>query len=130
MSIKNHIAIKGIARSICTKVPMIGTLIFLATAKYTYASAFSFDIIGTLSYVQTLLMHVGPLLSALLFIIAGIFYAIGQLFPSYQRASFHTTAIDIIIGAIIVAVLSVASNGFALASTHLLSNMTNMTNIT
>jgi hypothetical protein len=124
MSIIKEIRIKAAARSACTKIPLIGMLTILATAKYTYASAFTFDIIGTLSYVQTLLMHVGPLLSALLFIIAGIFYALGQLFPSYQRASFHTTAIDIIIGAIIVAVLSFASNGFALASTHLLSNLT------
>jgi hypothetical protein len=124
MSIIKEIRIKATARSVCTKIPLIGILTILATAKYTYASAFTFDIIGTLSYVQKLLMQVGPILSALLFIIAGIFYALGQLFPSYQRASFHTTAIDIIIGAIIVAVLSFASNGFALASTHLLSNLT------
>ncbi len=124
MSIIKEIRIKATARSVCTKIPLIGMLAFFATAKYTYAAAFTFDIIGTLSYVQTLLMQVGPILSALLFIIAGIFYALGQLFPSYQRASFHTTAIDIIIGAIIVAVLSFASNGFALASTHLLSNLT------
>jgi len=124
MSIIKEIRINGMTRSICPKIPLIGVMTFLATVKYTYAAAFTFDIIGTLSYVQTLLMHVGPLLSALLFIIAGIFYALGQLFPSYQRASFHTTAIDIIIGAIIVAVLSFASNGFALASTHLLSNLT------
>ena len=124
MSIIKEIRIKATARSVCTKIPLIGMLTFFATAKYTYAAAFTFDIIGTLSYVQTLLMQVGPILSALLFIIAGIFYALGQLFPSYQRASFHTTAIDIIIGAIIVAVLSFASNGFALASTHLLSNLT------
>ena len=124
MSIIKEIRIKATARSVCTKIPLIGILTILATAKYTYAAAFTFDIIGTLSYVQKLLMQVGPILSALLFIIAGIFYALGQLFPSYQRASFHTTAIDIIIGAIIVAVLSFASNGFALASTHLLSNLT------
>ncbi len=124
MSINEYLRYNGAFRSVCTKIPFIGIVAFLVSAKYTYATAFSFDIISTLSYVQTLLMHVGPLLSALLFIIAGIFYAIGQLFPSYQRASFHTTAIDIIIGAIIVAVLSVASNGFALASTHLLTNIT------
>lgn len=87
------------------------------------------DIISTLNYVQSLLTHIGPILSAILFIIAGIFYAIGQLFPSHQRASFHTTSGDLILGAIIVAVLSVAANSFALASTHLLSNVT-MTNVT
>ncbi len=85
------------------------------------------DIISTLNYVQGLLTHIGPILSAILFIIAGIFYAIGQLFPSHQRASFHTTSGDLIMGAIIVAVLSVAANSFALASTHLLSNITNVT---
>ncbi|MCL4364784.1 MAG: hypothetical protein M1569_04025 [Candidatus Marsarchaeota archaeon] len=87
----------------------------------------SFDIISTLNYVQALLTHIGPILSAILFIVAGIFYAIGQLFPSHQRASFHTTSGDLIMGAIIVAVLSVAANSFALASTHLLSNVTNIT---
>lgn len=87
----------------------------------------SLDIISTLNYVQLLLMHVGPMISAVLFILAGIFYAIGQLFPSHQRATFHTTAIDMIIGAIIVAVLSVTSNGFAAASAHLLTNVTNVT---
>lgn len=84
----------------------------------------AFDVISTLNYIQGILTRVGPLLSAILFIIAGIFYAIGQLFPSHQRASFHTTAGDMVMGAIIVAVLSVTANGFALASTHLLSNGT------
>jgi hypothetical protein len=87
----------------------------------------SLDIISTLNYIQTLLMHIGPLISAILFVLAGIFYAVGQLFPAYQRATFHTTAIDFIVGAIIVATLSVTSSGFALASTHLLTNITNST---
>ena len=124
MSIMENLRNNNAFKSVCTKVPFLGIITFLSAAKQSGATTFSFDIIGTLTYIQTLLMHIGPLLSALLFIIAGIFYAIGQLFPSYQRASFHTTAIDIIIGAIIVAVLSVASNGFALASTHLLTNIT------
>jgi hypothetical protein len=63
------------------------------------------------------------MLSALLFVIAGIFYALGQLLPPDKRASFHTASINIIIGAIVVAVLAVASNGLALASTQLLSNI-------
>lgn len=84
----------------------------------------SLDIISTLNYIQSLLMHVGPLLSAVLFIIAGIFYALGQLFPAHQRATFHATAVDLIIGAMIVAILSVTSTGFAVASTHLLTNLT------
>jgi hypothetical protein len=104
------------------KIAWIPLVLF--TGK-TFATAFSFDIVGTLSGVQTLLAHLGPVLSAVLFIVAGIFYAIGQLFPATKRANFHSTSIDILIGAIIVAVLSVASNGLALASSHLLVNITN-----
>ena len=104
------------------KIAWIPLVLF--TGK-TFATAFSFDIVGTLSGVQTLLAHLGPVLSAVLFIVAGIFYAIAQLFPATKRANFHSTSIDILIGAIIVAVLSVASNGLALASSHLLVNITN-----
>lgn len=96
-------------------------------AREVYATTFSLDIISTLTNLQNLLAHLGPVLSAVLFIIAGIFYAIGQLFPATRRANFHATAMDILVGAIIVAVLSVASNGLALASTHLLTNITNST---
>ncbi len=88
------------------------------------ASYISFDIVSTLNFVQSILTQIGPILSAVLFILAGIFYAIGQLFPTYKRATFHSASIDIIIGAIIVAVLSVASTGLAVASTHLLTNAT------
>ena len=82
------------------------------------------DIISTLSGVQALMMHIGPLLSAILFTLSGLLYAVGQLFPSHQRANFHTIASDMIMGAVVVGVLSVAANGFAIASTHLLSNST------
>lgn len=105
-------------------VKVIWLLLLLLPGK-TYAVSFSLDIIATLTDIQNLLAHVGPVLSAVLFIVAGIFYAIGQLFPATKRANFHATAIDILVGAIIVAVLSVASNGLALASTHLLANITN-----
>ena|SRR5271157_1156436 len=103
------------------KVALLTTLLFAGKA---YATGFSLDIITTLSYVQNLLAHLGPMLSAVLFIVAGMFYAIGQLLPATKRAAFHTTTVDILMGAIIVAVLSVASNGFAIASTQLLTNMT------
>lgn len=103
------------------KVAVLATLFLSGRA---YASGFSLDIITTLTYVQNLLAHLGPMLSAVLFIVAGMFYAIGQLMPSTKRAAFHTTTVDILMGAIIVAVLSVASNGFAIASTQLLTNVT------
>lgn len=98
----------------------------VALPKLAYAHSFvaAFDIISTLTYIQDILTHIGPIISAIMFIIAGILYALGQLFPSHQRASFHTTAGDMIMGAVIVAVLSVAANSFALASSHLLSNTT------
>ncbi len=100
-------------------IPIIATPVSLFRNMFVLL-----NLIGTLSYIEQLLMHVGPLLSAILFITAGIFYAIGQLFPSYKRATLHTMAIDMIIGAIVVAVLSVTSNGFAIASSTLLTNLT------
>ncbi|MEM0124424.1 MAG: hypothetical protein QXF41_02695 [Candidatus Micrarchaeaceae archaeon] len=96
-------------------------LILISAAALRTANAEG--LMTTLSYVQQLLMHIGPMLSAVLFIVAGIFYAVGQLLPPDKRANFHTTSINIIIGAVVVAVLSVASSGLAVASTHLLSNI-------
>ena len=80
-----------------------------------------------ISFIKDVLSQAGPALSATLFVVAGIFYAIGQILPPEKKANFHTTAINIIIGAIVVGVLSVASNGLATASTHLLSNVTTTT---
>ncbi len=116
---KKHRVYK-VARDILAKVPLFIVLFGMGVVK---GSFFSFDIIATLSYTQQLLMHIGPMLSALLFIVAGIFYAVGQILPPDKRANFHTASINIIIGAIVVAVLSVASNSLALASTHLLANI-------
>ncbi|MGI0141984.1 MAG: hypothetical protein ACREBF_05060 [Candidatus Micrarchaeales archaeon] len=89
------------------------------------SSVFTFNVIATLNSVQQLLTQIGPMLSAVLFIVAGVFYAVGQMLPPDKKANFHTTSVNIIIGAVMVAILSVASSGFALASTHLLVNMTN-----
>ncbi len=100
----------------------IGIVFRIVNAEYV-----SLDILGTIQNIQLLLMQVGPAFSAMLFVLGGIFYAVGQLFPSYKRASLHTMAIDIIIGAIVVAVLSVASTNLAIASTHILSNFTSNT---
>ncbi len=85
-------------------------------------------LISDISYARNLLAQIGPMISAMLFVIAGIFYAIGQILPPEKRASFHTTAINIIIGAVVVGALSVASEQLAVASTHIISNVTkNMT---
>jgi hypothetical protein len=82
------------------------------------------SLVSELSSIQATLMQVGPALSAVLFVLAGIFYAIGQMLPPEKKASFHTAAVNIIIGAIVVGVLSVASTSLAIASTHLLGNLT------
>ncbi len=109
---------------ICARMPFFAIILLGIFGRTANASGVTLDIMGTLNSVQQILMRVGPALSAVLFIVAGIFYALGQLFPSYKRATLHTMAIDMIVGAIIVAVLSVTANSFALASTHLLSNFT------
>ena len=109
------------------RMPILAILMLGLFWRSASAMAITLDIVGTLTSVQGILMHVGPVLSAVLFIVAGIFYALGQLFPSYKRASLHTMALDMIVGAVIVAVLSVTANSFALASTNLLSNFTSNT---
>ncbi len=121
MNINSSLGVLRILGKKYVKIVMLTTLLF---AGRTYATGFSLDIITTLSYIQNLLAHLGPMLSAILFIIAGMFYAIGQLLPATKRAAFHATTVDILMGAIIVAVLSVASNGLAVASTQLLTNVT------
>ena len=84
----------------------------------------STTLVSELNNIQLILTQVGPALSAVLFVLAGIFYAIGQMLPPDKKANFHTTAVNIIIGAIVVGVLSFASTSLAVASTHLLGNLT------
>ncbi len=107
----------------CVLVPMTVALILLGTA-HGASPQMTLQIVTELGNVKSILGQVGPVLSAVLFIIAGVFYAIGQVMPPDKRANFHSTAINIIIGAIVVGVLSVASTSLATASSHLLSNMT------
>jgi hypothetical protein len=95
----------------------------LLLTRITYGAS-SAPILTQLDYIKGILTQVGPALSAVLFVIAGIFYAIGQMLPPDKKANFHTTAVNIIIGAVVVGVLSVASTSLAVASTHLLSNLT------
>jgi hypothetical protein len=99
------------------------TVLLLLSSGTTYAAG-SNGVISEIGYIKALLSQIGPALSAILFIIAGIFYAIGQMLPPDKKANFHTTSINIIIGAIVVAILSVASTALASASSHLLTNMT------
>lgn len=108
-------------------VKLLPLAVLLLIGEVHSESFFVFDITGTLGSLQLILSQIGPMLSAVLFIIAGVFYAVGQILPPDKKANFHTTSINIIIGAIMVAVLSVASNGLALASSHLLVNITSNT---
>ena len=113
--------------SILFRIPLLMALLLVKSAYSYSGSATHFsalDIVTTLTSIQAVLARIGPLLSAVLFIVAGIFYALGQLFPPQKRATFQSTAFDIIIGAIIIAAISIASNGLAAASTNLLSNVT------
>ncbi len=102
---------------------LLPTFAVVAVLAKTASAAATLDVIAQISYVKGVLSQAGPALSATLFVLAGIFYAIGQVLPPDKKANFHTTAINIIIGAVVVGVLSVASNSLATASAHLLSNM-------
>ncbi len=106
-----------------TKYILLPLVAALTASRFSYAG--SAQIITTIEGIKALLVQIGPALSAVLFVIAGIFYAVGQMLPPDKKANFHTAAINIIIGAIVVGALSVASTSLALASSHLLTNFTN-----
>ncbi len=107
------------------KYILLPIAVFVVLGSSTsFASGPASGIINEIGYIKALLSQIGPALSATLFIVAGIFYAIGQMLPPDKKANFHTTSINIIIGAIVVAILSVASTTLASASSHLLTNMT------
>ena len=103
-------------------VPLLIFLLFQGNASA--AGSPSPQIVTTLDSVRSVLAQAGPALSAVLFIVAGIFYAIGQMLPPDKKANFHTVAVNIIIGAIVVGVLSAASTSLATFSTHLIGNFT------
>ncbi len=107
--------VKGIAQTVLLLTILLGK---------TSAAAVTLQVMPALNQVQIILASVGPSLSGVLFILAGIFYAIGQMLPPDKKAQFHTTSVNIIIGAIVVGALSVASTGLVTASTHLLTNLT------
>ena len=105
---------------------MIGpSMIALALlGRNAQAAGMVLQVTPMLSQVQAILSQIGPSLSAVLFIVAGVFYALGQVLPPEKKAQFHTTAVNVIIGALVIGALSVASTSLASASTHILSNMT------
>jgi hypothetical protein len=108
------------------KYLLIPIMVFVLVLSNT-PTAGNPQLVSELVSVRGILAQVGPALSAVLFIVAGIFYALGQMLPPDKKASFHTTAVNIIIGAIVVGALSAASTTLALTSTHLLGNFTNIT---
>lgn len=92
--------------------------------REAYGAPVVLDLMPALDQVRLVLSQLGPAISAVLFITAGIFYAVGQLLPPEKKAHFHMTAVNVVIGAVVVGALSVASSSLAIASTHLLSNLT------
>src|SRR5208283_2751936 len=107
------------------KFILIPLLLFVTALGVANAGGpYALQIVTTLGTIRVILAQAGPILSAVLFTIAGVFYALGQMMPPDKRANFHSTAVNIIIGAIVVGVLSVASTSLATASTHLLNNVT------
>jgi hypothetical protein len=97
-------------------------LIITTFARLNYAAGA--QVLSDLNQVKTVLSQLGPAMSAMLFIVAGIFYAVGQMLPPDKKAHFQSAAINIIIGAIVVGALSFASTSLALSSTQILTNFT------
>ena len=102
-------------------VPVLFFSVFII--KTASAAPIDLNIVSQLSFVKFVLSQLGPAISAVMFVIAGIFYSLGQIMPPDKKAHFHTTAINIIIGAIVVGILSVASTTLASASSGLLNNV-------
>jgi hypothetical protein len=105
-----------------TAIPAI--LIGLLLIRPAEGAGVVLQIIPELTQVKGILSEVGPVLSGILFVVAGVFYSIGQVLPPDKKAQFHTTAVNVIIGAIVLGVLSVAATSLSVASAHLLSNLT------
>jgi hypothetical protein len=106
---------------------MLKYLLLLLLGVTTYARlnyAAGAQLVSDLDQVKAVLSQLGPAMSAMLFIIAGIFYAVGQMMPPDKKAHFQAAAINIIIGAIVVGALSFASTSLALSSTQILTNFT------
>lgn len=122
-SVRNAKDIVKAAAKTTVLLLLVGSM--LAKVGYAASGGLAYMQVSTqLDQVKAVLSQVGPALSAVLFIIAGVFYAIGQLLPPEKKAQFHTTAVNVIIGAIVIGILSFASTSLATASTHLLSNFT------
>ena len=67
---------------------------------------------GTVTFLQDLqatLQAIGPALSAILFVLAGIIYAFGQLQPAEVRGKYQAWAMGLVVGGFVVGALSVAA---------------------
>jgi hypothetical protein len=119
--------IGSIMRPLSRLVVPVGAAALLAGNAYGATVLGSLAIVTQLNGIGALLGQIAPILSGSLFILAGVIYAIGQILPPDKKAAFHTTAVNIIIGAIVLAALSLASTGLATLSSHLLTNSTSNT---
>jgi hypothetical protein len=106
-------------------------IVILGLTTYAHLNyAAGAQVLSDLDQVKAVLSQLGPAFSAMLFIIAGIFYAVGQMLPPDKKAHFQSASINIIIGAIVVGALSFASTSLALSSTHILTNFTAVNTVT
>jgi hypothetical protein len=71
------------------------------------------NVVSFLQDIRDSLKEIGPMLSSIMFAIAGIVYALAQLMPYYDKAKLQATAINLIIGAVVVGVLTLASSNLA-----------------
>lgn len=79
---------------------------------------------GTVTFLRSLqqtLTEIGPILSAIMFIVAGIIYAFGQLQPAEARGKYQAWAMGLIVGGFVVGALSIAAPALAGIAGGLLS---------
>ncbi len=79
---------------------------------------------GTVTFLQNLqatLQQIGPALSAILFVLAGIIYAFGQLQPADARGKYQAWSMGLIVGGFVVGALSIAAPTLAAIAGGLLT---------
>lgn len=75
-----------------------------------------------LTSMKGTLTEIGPILSAIMFVIAGIIYAFGQLQPAESRGRYQAWAMGLIVGGFVVGALSLGADLLAeIAGTFLKS---------
>lgn len=80
---------------------------------------------SVLSDTKNSIIEIGPLLGSILFATAGIIYALAQFMPFDKKAKMITVAVNLVIGAVVVIVLTIGSDSLTSFAKQIVMNATN-----